>query len=229
MIKKICVICMRGNSTGIKNKNLIKINNKYLMQYTINQAIDSNFFDKIVVTSDSEKILKITKKYKIDLAIKRPLNLATKNISKHKAIIHAVKKSEKYFNEKYDYIFDLDICSPLRNISDIKNSFNIMIKKKSPNLITVCNSKRNPYFNMVEYKNKNLILCKKLNKKILSRQKAPKVYDMNSSIYIWQKLFLFKNATTITPKTAIYVMPQNRSYDLDEVDDIDIIKFFLKN
>ena len=51
---------------------------------------------------------------------------------------------------------------------------------------------------------------------------------MNSSIYIWQKLFLFKNATTITPKTAIYVMPQNRSYDLDEVDDIDIIKFFFK-
>ena len=64
MIKKICVICMRGNSTGIKNKNLIKINNKYLMQYTINQAIDSNFFDKIVVTSDSEKILKITKNIK---------------------------------------------------------------------------------------------------------------------------------------------------------------------
>ena len=75
-----------------------------------------------------------------------------------------------------------------------------MIKKKSPNLITVCNSKRNPYFNMVEYKNKNLILCKKLNKKILSRQKAPKVYDMNSSIYIWQKLFYLKMLLQLHPK-----------------------------
>lgn len=228
MLKKICVICMRKNSKGIKNKNLIKINNKYLMDYTINTAINSNFFNKIVVSSDSEKILKIAKKSKIDFIIKRPLKLATKNISKHKTIIQAVKKSEKKFNEKYDYVFDLDICSPLRKISDIKNSFNLMLKKKSQNLITVCHSKRNPYFNMVEYKNKKLVVCKNIKNKIFSRQRAPKVYDMNSSIYIWKKSFLFKYANTITPKTAIYVMPQNRSYDLDEMNDIDIIKLFLK-
>lgn len=228
MIKKICVICMRGNSKGIKNKNLIKINKKYLMEYTINNAINSKFFNKIVVSSDSEKILKVVKKFKVDYIIKRPSKLATKNISKHKAIIQAVKQTEKKFNEKYDYIFDLDICSPLRNISDIKNSFDLMIKKKSPNLITVCHSKRNPYFNMVEYKNNKLTICKKTDNKIFSRQKAPKVYDMNSSIYIWKKFFLFKFASTITPKTAIYIMPKNRSHDLDEIDDINIIKFYLK-
>jgi CMP-N-acetylneuraminic acid synthetase len=219
---------MRGNSLGIKNKNLIKVNNKYLMEYTINHAINSNLFNKIVISSDSERILRISKKFKVDFIIKRPSRLATKDISKHQAIIHAVKKTEKKFNEKYDYVFDLDICSPLRNTSDIKNSFNLMMKNKSPNLISVCHSKRNPYFNMVEYKDNKLSLCKEIKKKIFSRQKAPKVYDMNSSIYIWKKFFLFKYASTINQKTAIYIMPQKRSYDLDEMDDIDIIKFYLK-
>ena len=118
------------------------------MEYTILDAIKSKLFNKIVLSSDSKKIINTAKKYKIDYFIKRPLKLANKSISKHKAIIHAVKQSEKKFNEKYDYVFDLDICSPLRAVSDIKNSFKKMIKKKSPNLINVCRSKRNPYFNI---------------------------------------------------------------------------------
>ena len=219
---------MRGSSKGVKNKNLIKINNKYLMEYTIITAIKSKLFDKIVLSSDSKKIIDKAKKYKIDFLIKRPAQLANNHISKHKAIIHAVKLSEKKFNEKYDYVFDLDICSPLRKVIDIKNSFKKMVKNKSPNLITVCNSRRNPYFNMVEYKNKQLKLCKKTDSQITSRQKAPHVFDMNSSIYIWKKNFLFKNLKTITPKTELYIMPQSRSYDLDDRSDIDILKFYLK-
>ena len=85
---------MRGSSKGVKNKNLIKINNKYLMEYTIITAIKSKLFDKIVLSSDSKKIID-KQKYKIDFLIKRPAQLANNHISKHKAIIHAVKLSEK--------------------------------------------------------------------------------------------------------------------------------------
>ena len=60
-MKIICVICMRANSQNIKNKNLITLNKKPLMSYTIKSAINSKLFDNIVVSSDSKKIQKLSK------------------------------------------------------------------------------------------------------------------------------------------------------------------------
>ena len=83
-----------------------------------------------------------------------------------------------------------------------------MVKNKSPNLITVCNSRRNPYFNMVEYKNKQLKLCKKTDSQITSRQKAPHVFDMNSSIYIWKKIFFLKILRQSRLKQSFILCPK---------------------
>ena len=60
-MKILCTICMRGGSKGLKNKNLSKIKNKYLMWYTINAAKKSNIFKDIVISSDSSSILKVAK------------------------------------------------------------------------------------------------------------------------------------------------------------------------
>ena len=130
-MKILCTICARGNSSGLKNKNILNINKKPLIYYTIKKAKDSKIFDKVVVSSDSKKILNIAKKFGVDLCINRPRKFATKNISKIPAIRHAVKKSEIEFKYNFNFIVDLDICSPLRKASDIKNSFNIFKKKKT--------------------------------------------------------------------------------------------------
>ena len=71
MHKIICSICARGGSKGIINKNMKKINGKPLIFYTIKQAIDSDIFDKIIVSSDDDKILNYSKKLNVDLQIKR--------------------------------------------------------------------------------------------------------------------------------------------------------------
>jgi len=227
----ICVICMRGGSRGIKNKNLLKINKKDLMSYTINQAKKSKIFSKIIISSDSKKILYKAKKYKLDHYILRAKKLANNKISKIPAIINAVKISEKKFNTKFDYIFDLDATSPLRKVSDIINAFKKITKQKKENLISVSEARRNPYFNMVEYNKKGqLKLCKKHKHHITSRQMAPKVYDMNASIYIWKRNYLFIKKKSIDSSTSIYFMPQKRSYDIDNKTDLEIVKkMFLIN
>ena len=74
----LCTICMRGGSQGLKNKNLKLINGKPLMYYTINQAIKSKIFDKIMVSTDSKRILKYAKSFGADGWFLRPKKLASK-------------------------------------------------------------------------------------------------------------------------------------------------------
>ena len=148
----LCTICARGGSKGLKNKALKKIFNKPLISYTIKQAIKSKLFDEIVVSTDSKKIQRAGKKYGVSSWFLRPKKLSNDNCSKLLAIRHAFTEAEKYFGKKFNYCVDLDVTSPLRTSDDIKKSFKIFKKTKATNLISVCRSKKNPYFNMVEKK-----------------------------------------------------------------------------
>ena len=182
-----CTICMRAGSKGIKNKNLMKLNNKHLMEYTIKQALESKEFKTVAISTDSKKILSLSKKYGADGWFLRPKKLATSSAGKLPVIKQLLVKSEKKFNIKYDYIVDLDITAPLRKISDIKKSIKLIIKNNKKNLITITDPRRNPYFNMIEIKNNIPKKVKKISKKIVRRQDAPKVYDLSASIFIWEE------------------------------------------
>ena len=119
----LCIICARGGSVGIKNKALIKINGKPLISFTIQQAIKSKIFSEIIVSTDSKKIQKVARQYGAKCWFLRPKSISTSNSSKLLAIRHALIESEKYFKKKFNICFDLDITSPLRNISDIQSSY----------------------------------------------------------------------------------------------------------
>lgn len=219
----LITICARKGSKGIKNKNLIKINKKSLINITLSQAlnISKNFY--VVVSSDykslNQKLPKLNNLY----FLKRDKKLAKDNIGKLDVIIDASEKAEIYFKKKFDYVMDLDVTSPLRSIKDLKNCLKYIKKNKFQNLITVIPASKNPYFNMVEIKNKNLSLVKmNKNKNFLTRQSSPKVYEMNASIYLWKKESLL-NKDLITKKTNYYVMPEY-SIDIDSEYDLLFIK-----
>jgi len=207
----------------IKNKNIKNFFGKPLILHTLDLAYKVNIFTKIVVTSDSNKILNICKK-KSNLLIQRPKRLSNNSISKIQVIKHALKYSEKKFSTNFDIIFDLDVTSPLRLKSDIYKAFKIFKKKKSNNLISVNESHKNPYFNMVERKNGKLKLVKENRKTYHSRQKAPSVFDVNASIYIWKREALLKNKNIVNTDTEIFVMPKHRSVDIDTEFDFKIVK-----
>ena len=85
-----------------------------------------------------KKILNVAKKYNLDFYIQRSKKLSNNTISKIPAIIDATKRTEQYFNLKFDYVFDLDVTSPLRNVLDINLAFQKLKneKKKFNNRIT---------------------------------------------------------------------------------------------
>jgi CMP-N,N'-diacetyllegionaminic acid synthase len=225
----LCTICARGGSKGVKGKNLKLINGKPLIGYSIEHAINSGLFEHIVVSTDSDEIADMAKKFGAEVFFKRPDHLASDTSAKIPVIRHAFKESEKHFQKQFDILVDLDATSPLRNHTDILNAYNQFIKHGNGNLITAMPARRSPYFNLVELTNEgDVILSKKLNNTITRRQDSPKCFDMNASIYIWKRDVILTNDSLFLEKTGLYVMPEERSIDIDSEMDLKFVEFIMK-
>jgi CMP-N,N'-diacetyllegionaminic acid synthase len=228
-MQNICTILARGGSTGLKNKNIKILCGKPLIHYTIKQALESELFNKVVVSSDSDEILNIASEIKgIEIVI-RPKEFANNTVSKRPGIKHAIEEIENKYNCTFDNVIDLDPTSPLREVEDIHNAFNQFIQDNNNNLITAMRARRSPYFNMVKINNKervSLIIDK--NPPITCRQDAPVCYDMNASIYIWERDVLFNTNSNFTEKTGLYIMPEERSIDIDSEIDFKFVEFIME-
>jgi len=226
----LCSICARGGSKGVINKNIKLLNNKPLIAYTIEQALSSQLFEHVVVSTDSDEIAKTAKNYGAEVFFKRSAELSSDTAGKLSVIQDAFLRSETFFDKRFDYLVDLDATAPLRNIDDIIDSFQQFIDHDNDNLITGMVSRRSPYFNLVEVnKNGQVSLSKKQNKGILRRQDVPKSYDMNASIYIWKREVLLNNKTLFLEKTGLYIMPEERSIDIDSDLDFRFVEFMMRN
>tara|TARA_B100000780_G_scaffold49689_1_gene30861 strand:+ start:12683 stop:13387 length:705 start_codon:yes stop_codon:yes gene_type:complete len=223
----LCTICARKGSKGLKGKNYLTLLGKPLIKHTIEQANKSKLFTKIVVSSDSKKIINISKK-ETDYTISRTKKLSNDHSSKVDAIKDALLRAEKHFKLRFDIVVDLDVTSPLRSKSDIKNALDLFIKKKPGNLVSGYKARRNPYFNQVMYKNSYLDVVCNSKKKIVRRQSAPQIYDLNASIYIWNRNSLLSSIKTINKKTILFEMPYSRSIDIDDKLDFMMVKYILQ-
>ena len=174
-MKILCTICARGGSQGVKNKNIMLLRRKPLIAHSILQAKQSQLFDVIAVSSDSKKILSVSKKWGANYLIERPAELATATAAKIPAIQHAVLQAEILSKTQFDIIVDLDATSPLRTIDDLQKSLDLfMSDKKAMNLITGCLARKSPYFNLVETNDNHYARLSKIPKiPVERRQDAP--------------------------------------------------------
>ncbi len=226
-MNNLCTICARSGSKGVPNKNIKKIAGKPLIQHTIEQAKKSKIFSDIIVSSDCKKILKIAEKLGVH-TLKRTNQLSKDFVGKVDVIRDAALKAQKMLDKKFDNVIDLDVTSPLRQVSDIHNSFKKFQNGNYQNLITGCVARKNPYFNMIEIKKNVLSISKRTDKKIYSRQKSPQVFEMNASIYIWKNKALMNKSNLVTSNTAFYEMPEERSIDIDTMLDWKIVSFLME-
>jgi len=225
----LCTICARGGSKGVKNKNIKPINGKPLIAYTIEQAKKSGLFKHIVISTDSDDIAAIAKEYGAEVFFKRSAEMASDTAGKLDVIRDAFQRSEEHYNEKYDYLVDLDATAPLREVEDIVKSLEQFLNDDNDNLITAMPSRRSPYFNLVEVnEDGDVYLSKKVSDVVVRRQDAPKSYDMNASIYIWKRDIILNFDTLFLENTGLYVMPEERSIDVDTELDYKFVEFLMK-
>lgn len=227
-INRICTICARGGSKGVKNKNIRDLHGRPLIAYSILQARESGLFDCIAVSSDSEEILAVAKKCGVDYLVKRPDELATDQAAKLPAIRHCVSEVERIIGYGFDTIVDLDATSPLRISDDIIQCVQLLEDRMVSNVITGAPARRSPYFNLVEVGEEGVAkLSKRLEKPVVRRQDAPKCYDMNASIYVWSREALFDSPSIFNADTLLYEMPEERSIDIDSELDFKFVEFIM--
>jgi CMP-N,N'-diacetyllegionaminic acid synthase len=227
----LITICARGGSKGIPGKNIKLLNGKPLIAYSIEIA---NKFSKIYncdifLSTDSSSIKNVAADYGLNSNYERPIELSLDETGKIETLKHVIRYQENIVNQNYDFIIDLDVTSPLRNVFDLESGLEILKQDQNAlNLYSVSLANRNPYFNIVEKKDNGYFDV--VNKGLyFSRQQAPKVYDMNSSFYIYSKKFFQANQiTTTTSNSLIYIMP-HICFDLDHPLDFDFMEYLLTN
>jgi CMP-N-acetylneuraminic acid synthetase len=228
----LITICARGGSKGIPGKNIKKLNGTPLIAYTIHSAkkFANKYNGTIGLSTDSPEIVRIASEYGIKTNYLRPAYLATDNAGKMDVIIDLLKYEEEKNQVNFDYLMDLDVTSPLRTLTDLEAAYEMLnSSEQAMNIFSVSPAHRNPYFNMVEEKEDGFVKLVKDQGTILSRQTAPKVYDMNASFYIYKRRFFeLGKKTPFTEKTMAYVMP-HACFDLDEPIDFQFMEFLLQN
>jgi CMP-N-acetylneuraminic acid synthetase len=226
-MKVLGTICARGGSKGVKNKNIKLLAGKPLVAYTVEYLKNWGKANSIICSTDSEEIAEIAKKYGAEVPFIRPKELASDHASKLDVLKHAVKFCEKKKNIKYDTIVDLDPTAPLRKKKYLEEAIDKFEKNDVNNLYSVTKARKNPYFNMVEVNEKGYAhICKKSN--VVRRQDAKEVFEMNASIYIYNRDFLMKTITLHSDKTIIYEMPEIASVDIDKELDFMFVEFLLE-
>lgn len=223
----ICtIITARGGSKGIPRKNIKLLNGKPVIAYSIEPSVASDLIKNTYVTTEDEEISEISKEYNAKV-IERPQELAEDDSSSVDVVLHSLD-----YLEKNNYLPDLFILlqptSPLRTQTDIENAIKLFVEHDNCDaLISVCEI---DHSSMLSLRLENEFLVYNCDESFLTtrRQKLPTYYSPNGAIYITTPESLRKNKTFYPKKTIPYIMPKERSVDLDTQFDFKLAEFILK-
>lgn len=220
-MKILCIIPARGGSKGIPKKNIIEFAGKPLISYSINQAINSKYITDVVVSSDSDEILEVSKLYGAT-TLKRPEELSTDTSSSESALIHTIKT----LNKDYDYIVFLQATSPLRTTKDIDNCIESLINN---NLDSVFSASILEDMLIWKSNNDSLESVNYDYKNRKRRQDSEIQYVENGSIYVFKKEGFIENNNRLFGKIGLSLMDGWKMFEIDSLEDLELCELIFKN
>ncbi len=230
----LVTICARGGSKGIPGKNIKPVAGIPLIWYTIRtaQRFAEKYSAHIALSTDDGEIRSVAAAAGLASGYSRPDYLASDSAGKIDTIRDLLEATEKSTGIRYEMVLDMDVTSPLRTLEDLEAAWEIIqADKDALTLFSVNNANRNPYFNMVEPTADGYfsIVKKGTDEKPLTRQSAPKVYELNASFYWYRRHFFdISLKSPITDRSLIYVMP-HACFDLDHMIDFEFMDYLLSN
>ena len=209
----LAIIPARGGSKRLPQKNLLNLCGKPLIAWTIEAGIESRYIDRIIVSSDSDKILEVARIYDGVLALKRPRDLATDTAKTIDAIKHAIENT----SQQFDYTILLQPTSPLRIGKHIDAAIEFLDEKKADAVISVCEMEHPPQWSNTLPRDLSMKNFLKEEIKHERSQDLPKYYRLNGAIYICNTQRLLKeNSFFIRDNIFAYIMDKESSVDIDD-------------
>lgn len=226
----LAITLARGNSKGIKKKNIINLGNKPLIYYTIKEAKKSKFISEYIVSTDDLEIKEIAESYNVQVPFLRPKKYARDKSSSVEALQHAVKFMEKIKAHKYDFVVELMVTNPLKNYTDIDECIKKIILTKADSVIAVHQLEdHHParIKKIVDDKIKDF--CVKEKKESRRQDLKPKAYIRSGSIYALKRDYLMNKSERYgSNNSRPYVLPKKRAVNIDEASDLVLAEHMLK-
>jgi CMP-N-acetylneuraminic acid synthetase len=225
MSRIIAIIPARGGSKGIPRKNVRLLNGKPLIAYSIEMALKSRHINRVIVSTEDQEIAEISKKYGAEVII-RPKELARDDSPTIDVVFHILDFLEKE-GYKPDVVVLLQPTSPLRNAEDIDNAVKLFLSNNCDSVVSVCEVEHSPFWSF-KIENGYLKPIFEENYIKMRRQDLPNVYVPNGALYVSTPATLRKYKSFYCPKTIPYVMPLERSIDIDNEIDLMLAELILK-
>ena len=221
----LAVTLARGGSKRLPGKNILDLAGKPLIAWSIEAGLNSKYTDEVIVSSDSDKILNISKKYGTKI-VKRPSALASDTATSFDAIKHTIDIRD----EKFDFVILLQPTSPLRNNGHIDEALELLIKKNADAIISVTETDHSPLWADTLPKDRSMVNFLKngvLNKR---SQDLVKHYRINGAIYICRtEKLLEEKSFFLKGNIYAYQMDRESSVDIDEKIDFQLAKMLIEN
>ena len=224
--KNIAIILARGGSKRLPKKNILDFGGKPMIAWTIDAALNSETFDKVLVSTDDKEIAKISLKYGAEVPFLRDDNSDDHSPSSL-ATYTALNQAEKYWNVKFDIVTQLMANCPLRTANDIKDSINFFYENKFPAQLSCFKfGWMNPWW-AFKYNDTNKIEHMFPEIKNKRSQDLPNLYCPSGAIWLANRDLFYANKNFYIPGYNYKMLDWTSSVDIDNNDDYIMAKFLL--
>jgi len=215
----IAIIPARGGSKGLPRKNILPLAGKPLIAWSIEEALATPEVSRVIVSTDDEEIAEISKKHGAYVPFIRSAELSSDVASGVDVVIDAVKRAQEYYDETYDWVLLLQPTSPLRRVIDIQSAIDIAAAEDVDSVIGVKEVSEYPQWMKAVNEDGEMSEYFPELARTINRQEIVAPYIVNGAIYLTKVSKLLESGNYYGGVTKAYIMPQERSIDIDSLMD----------
>lgn len=222
-MRLLALIPARGGSKGIPRKNIKSLAGKPLLGWTIDVARQAASVGRIVVSTEDDEIAAVARELGAEVPFMRPAAFSADDTPGIEPVIHALEQLPEV-----DWVLLLQPTSPLRAVEDIEGIIQLCLERDALSAVSVTAVDKHPYWMYQRDEQDRLEPMIPDQPTITRRQDLPPAYALNGALYLARRDWLLEQRRFVGPATLGYIMPQDRSVDLDTPRDWDWVEFLIE-
>jgi N-acylneuraminate cytidylyltransferase len=207
----LAIIVARGGSKGLPGKNVAPCGGRPMIEWTVRAARGSRHVDRTIVSTDDPGIIAAARAAGAEVPFVRPAHLATDEASMQVVVEHAIAT----VGGEYDVGVLLQVTSPLRIADDIDGALELLERTGAPSVVGVVEAAKSPYIMFSIGTDERVQPLFPDQIKVSRRQALPKAYSPNGAVYVFDLMWFYAKRLFFGPESAAFVMPSDRSVDVD--------------
>lgn len=207
----LAVIAARGGSKGLPGKNVADLGGRPVIAWSVAAGQTSRYIDRLILSSDDPEIIAAARNVGCEVPFRRPARFATDRADIYGVLFHALD----FCDQSFDYVVLLQASSPLRTTADIDACIELCYKSEAPAVVSMCIATKPPHWMYTLNRKNQLCPIFKSARKSERRQALPAAYLPNGAVYVARTKWLRKHRNFVSAGTRAYVMPAERSIDID--------------